>query len=52
MQHLIRRHWRLLSVAIACVALGGAVSAITSAGAAPPKPSASAAQQGLGWASG
>ena len=30
----IRRHWRLLSVAVCCVALGAGVSAITTAGAA------------------
>jgi hypothetical protein len=30
----IRRHWRLLSVAVCCIALGAGVSAIATAGAA------------------
>jgi hypothetical protein len=39
MKHLISRHYRLLTVAIACVALGVGISAITSAGAASTKSS-------------
>ena len=33
---MLKRHYRLLALAAACVALGAAVSAITSAGAATP----------------
>jgi hypothetical protein len=47
MKHLISRHYRLLTVAVACVALGVGISAITSAGAASTKPSThSAARHG------
>jgi hypothetical protein len=38
----IRRHSRLLLVAVCCVAAGAGVSAIATAGAAPSKPSSSA----------
>lgn len=45
-KRMIARHWRLLSVAVACLALGAGASAIASAGADPAKPSASSDQHG------
>lgn len=43
---LIKRHYRLVALAAACVALGAGVSAITSAGAATRAPSASTTAAG------
>ncbi len=44
---LIKRHYRLVALAAACVALGAGVSAITSAGAATRAPSASTTAAGV-----
>jgi hypothetical protein len=46
MKHLIARHYRVLVAAIACVALGIGIGAITSAGATTTKPATSSAGAG------
>lgn len=43
---LIKRHYRLVALAAACIALGAGVSAITSAGAATQAPNASTTAAG------